>query len=448
MPSYLRFGALFCSAFAVDALIQDANGVKSKADKKAAVASLMESAKGMLKNGATTDVVEFATATLDEIADIVIPAIENASATDQVWINTTWLRHQTVKDELALRNRAINQANGAALAAKDSHIECRESSIGGDASEEQKCENKRTCETRLYQLWLNWLRLERELREEHDRIHAHFCAPEANGTLHSFRVIGVRDGPMWVYMEKKAAVDQAEAYYDGNVSTCVEHHNNLDAQSARCNGLQGQLEDVACNLCGLIAESLREFGEDYAEATAEYNRVKAVVEEEEADRHQEFVTLEVVKCLLDRVSELNGRPCDEANGVDTEVTHCEQRHQLSVCSEKPVLCIIYPPVPPEPPNCNDRHTAVFSLDLYPRTTDHGIPEDYLAEGYTGGECKPVTVPCPCSEPWITEQYSLLPARPGQPVPQEQPYNWDNPGCNAYPLCAECPPRSSDALNLD
>lgn len=444
MPSYLRFGALFCSAFTVDALIQDAKGVKSKADKKAAVASLMESAKGMLKNGATTDVVEFAEATLDEIASVVIPAIENASATDQIWLDTTWRRHQTAKDELALRNQEINQVNAAALAAKDSHIECRAISPGGDASEERKCENKRACETHLYQLWLNWLRLEGELRQIHDRIHEHFCPPDANGTLHSFRVASVP----WMrdYMDKKVEVDTAERLYDEYVPTCVEHHNNLDARSSQCNGLQGQLEGVTCNLCGLIRDSLQEFDTDYAEATQEYDRVKAVVEEEEADRHREFVTLEVVKCLLDRVHELNGRPCDEANGVDTEVTHCEERHQLNVCSEKPVLCIIYPPVPPEPPNCNDRNHAVFSLDLYPRTTDHGIPEHpehYLAEGYTGGECKPVTVPCPCSQPWITEQYNLLPARPGEPVPQEQPYTWENPGCNAYPHCGDC-----DGLHLD
>ena len=61
-------------------------------------------------------------------------------------------------------------------------------------------------------------------------------------------------------------------------------------------------------------------------------RVVSAVQEEEKDRHREFVILQVVDCLLNKVHELNGRPCDEVTGVSTEVTHCERRHQLLVCT--------------------------------------------------------------------------------------------------------------------
>ena len=49
-------------------------------DDKHAVANLLESAEGMLKNGETEDVVTFAQATLDEILASVLPAIRDASA--------------------------------------------------------------------------------------------------------------------------------------------------------------------------------------------------------------------------------------------------------------------------------------------------------------------------------------------------------------------------------
>jgi len=70
----------------------------------------------------------------------------------------------------------------------------------------------------------------------------------------------------------------------------------------------------------------------YDEATLENIRVVSAVQEEEKDRHREFVILQVVDCLLSKVHELNGRLCDEVTGVSTEVTHCERRHQLLVCT--------------------------------------------------------------------------------------------------------------------
>ena len=59
-------------------------------DDKHAVDNLLESAKGMLKNGETEDVVTFAQATLDEILASVLPAIRDASAAEQVQLDAVF----------------------------------------------------------------------------------------------------------------------------------------------------------------------------------------------------------------------------------------------------------------------------------------------------------------------------------------------------------------------
>jgi len=475
MKSSWRLSALlFASVKAEEiALIQDVKKttkVARKTEKGAAMASLMESAKGFLKNGATTDVVEFADATLEEISSIVIPAIVNASKTDQLWLDHTWSTFQSVKDDLTLRNQEVFMLNAEEQAASSSHKVCRSIALGGEASQEQKCEDKRDCEMQLYRHWVDWAAEEAECRRIQDQIEDHVCPPDANGTLHSFRVTSIP--LMNNYMACVNRVAEEEDDYDLFRPQCIVAHDALETRSVECNAHQATLEDRACAHAISIRDSLQMFHTAYDEATLEYIRVVAVVQEEEKDRHREFVTLQVVDCLLNRVHELNGRPCDEATGVSTEVAHCEERHQLAVCIEKPEICMTYPPIPPQPPTCAARHQVIFSTELYPaasgvdttsgfcvpytldeqeadgvepfgrRTHDAftcAIPAQhadgtntlYSPAGYTGGECLPVVQPWPCNADFDSQEYAALPALP------VDPFTAVNPGCNAYPECSVC-----------
>ena len=67
--------------------LKPAQDVKKTHDKHA-VARLLESANGMLKNGETPEVVQFAAATLAEIKSTVIPAIQDASNMEQALLHT------------------------------------------------------------------------------------------------------------------------------------------------------------------------------------------------------------------------------------------------------------------------------------------------------------------------------------------------------------------------
>jgi len=212
-------------------------------------------------------------------------------------------------------------------------------------------------------------------------------------------------------MAQKIVVDQAEDNYDTAVPTCVIRHSELDDESARCNTKQTELEEKACAHATKINEVLTTYYNDHAQASAQYNCAVEEIMLLEADRKREWVTLQVVNCLLERIREQNGVPCDDENGgVTEEVGVCEERHGIAVCVQgegEPRLCLDYPPIPPHPPFCAARDQVV-------------------------GECRAVVQPVPCCGEWHNQEYASLPL-----VPQP-PFSETNPGCNAYPECVGCP----------
>jgi hypothetical protein len=376
-------------------------GAKSK---KPAIQALLESATTMLKNGATPAVVDFAETTLGEVSGVVIPAIINESENDQRFIHSLHSRFATIRENLVQNNLEVFQLNAEEQILSGQHKRARD-------TEHESCYGeggKRRCEMEMYRLWTVWVEEEEELRVIHDRIAGHFCPPGTNGTLHTFRV---QSKPMMQqYMEQKIVVESAEHSYDDHLPTCVLAHVTLDQHSAMANALQGQLEEKACLHATKISEVLAEYYSDEAQAEAAYHCAVQEIMELERDRKREWVTLQVVNCLLTRIREQNGVPCDSADGgVTEEVGVCEERHGLQVCTNEegePRLCLDYPPVPPHPPFCSARDEV-------------------------RGECRPVASPTPCCGAWEAQEYAGL---PGFPLP---PFSETNPGCNAYPSCVGC-----------
>jgi len=367
----------------------------------------------MLKNGATPAVVDFAEETLNEVTGVVIPAIINESENDQRFIYSLHSRFQVIRDALAEDNQEVFQLNAEEQALSTQHKTCRD-------EEHDRCNGKRECEMELYRLWTSWVTEEEELREIHGYISGHFCPPDANGTLHAFRVASVP----WMqqYMAQKVIVDAAEVAYDQKVPDCVITHGALDAKSATCNQRQTQLEEKACAHALKISEVLNTYYADFAQAVSTYNCAVEEIMQLERDRKREWVTLQVVNCLLDRIREQNGVPCDDSTGgVTEEVGVCEERHGVAVCSTEegePRLCLDYPPIPPHPEECPARDQVI-------------------------GECLPVEQPTPCCGEWQNQEYSNLPA---VPLP---PFSETNPGCNAYPECVGCPEIPAPApINID
>lgn len=385
-----------------------------------------------------------------------MPAIISESENDQTFIYNLHSRFAVILGELETGNQRIHALDEEEVAKGTQHKQCRDqeylkcygdSSFTVPAIEECSAlcathqltygEGKRPCEMNLYHRWEAWVTAENELRTYHDHISGLFCPTEANGTTKTFRTDAA--SYMHEYMIKKEIVDQRLEEYDMKVECCNAAHEALDVKSADCNTLQTELEEKACEHAAEIHSVLTTFYRDFAQASSAYNCAEEEVRQLEADRKKEWVTLEVVRCLLSRIRAQNGVPCDEStNQVTEEIGFCEERHATDVCTitqeefdalssgfhadgenhELPdtsaevswgledvrKLCIDYPAVPAIPPTCADRHNVV-------------------------GQCIPEPIATPCSQHWT--HYDALPGFP------QAEFSSTNPGCNAYPACTAC-----------
>lgn len=456
MPSSLRLGALLFAAVKADetSLMQDVKK-SSKRDGKH-MSALMESAKDMLKNGATADVVVFAEETLAEIAGVVIPALIDETRIQQHLVFSKYQRtRDLIDDSLPQWKAAIHQWSSEVQTASATHVTCRElehCKCYGPSPDGPDClQPKRLCEMELYHLWGLWVTAETELRETHTDIDGHFCPPGANGTTRVFR----QDSVTWMheYMRRKELADEAELAYDTYRPDCISAHDRLDDQSAICNAAQGDLETKACSESRAVHQTLQDFEREYTEAHTEIEATWANARRDELVRHEEYRQIKVVECLLERIHELNGRPCDEASGeIDTEMSHCHAEGEaIQVCDfdqstatqvvsvryeirdeavqhardqaplpagwkfldsfvEAPhvgAICLLYPEEPVRPPFC------LIGTSIMPEP------------------CLPVAPPHPCDPLWTSAQITPL---PGFPV---APFSEINPGCNAYPSCSAC-----------
>jgi len=181
----------------------------------------------------------------------------------------------------------------------------------------------------LFRLWQRWVEEEEVLRTIHDTISGHFCPPGTNGTLHTFRTQSIP----WMesYMAQKIVVDAAETAYDTRYPDCVATHTALDAKSADCNAIQVSLQEKACEHEAEIVRVLQKYYEDHAQAFSAYTCAEEEVKELQRDREREWKTLKVVDCLLRRIENQNGVPCETEDGVTEQVGICEELHQLDPC---------------------------------------------------------------------------------------------------------------------
>jgi len=484
MPISLRLGALLFAVASADqtvSLTQDAK--KFKRDQKP-LNSLLESAKGMLKSGVTPEAIDFADKILDEIQGTVLSAIVDESSQDQAML---YNRHATMKrllNDLVEPLHEIYNHNERCHDFHESHVRCRSEQHDecyGQAPYDrddhlkfprdgEDFTGKRPCERELYNLHVDWVDKETLLRETHNEIHGHFCPPEANGTLYTFRV---EAAPMMEqYIERKEDVERAERLFDEMRPVCITQHNELDTKTLECNRRQNEMERCQCALNHRVVTILDGFHNRYHALVEQYNNQVETFKRDEATRHHEYVTLKNVECLLARIHELNGRPCDEEGRVDEELAHChEYAATLPVCkfNETDVrlnedeayrtlmdffnpihptdaarseyaysldhfnahndthggLCMIIPELPPLPPVCrphsvHGHHDAVHVWNLVSGVSLYR--EDF--------PCLPGPPPKPCDSEWVA-------ARAATPDVPQAPFAATNPGCNQYPECTVC-----------
>jgi len=396
--------------------------VSTNHGKSKSVSNLLETAKTMLKNGATNDVLTFANETLSEIMEKVLPAIEASHKSDQKLIDDTFAAFDIARKELEAGNEEISALYKAVagetlpdgtyvkgLSAQ--HKECR-----GTGDEDRKfcqneyctCEDKRDCDYALYAIWTRFVNEESILRDHSDTIENHFCAPDANGTTQKFRDTAVVEFKPW--LEQKPIVEGVEVEYDAKVEICKVKYAEMDTKTDACDDLQTKLELASCAYANKVVLVKNIFSDFWDYQIRVYNDLSEEVHCLEIDRWKEWRTLESVKCLLEATSSRNGRPCDEdTEEASEEITKCETvQHDTDIEHLK----IVYPhPCVPPPPCTDPTQTA---------------------------NCMPVEPHAPCSAEYESQEYA------GLWEPPAAVFSETNSHCNARQECVACDvvPRST------
>ena len=384
-------------------LMQGLKPVTQRADKTKAITTLLSTATQMLKNGATPDVVDFAQATLTEITSIVLPAITNAHEYDQLMVNETFKWFETTLQDLSDGNDRVKAAHDLERSYSGHHKFCR-------GEEEIACAHKRQCDYDLWAIWRRFVEEESILRQYSTEIENHFCAEDANGTMWIFRDHSVTLFPPW--LEQKPVVEHWEEEYDDLVPHCEHLFVLLDDKTEECDAIQTHLEQAACSHGNIVQGVRNDFAYSWAYWVTEYQRVVDEVHCLEIDRWKEWRTLSSVQCLLDRTTERNGRPCDEATDeIVTEVAACER---IQVEESIDHLRIVYHVIPDYPDPC-----ATPPWEVIPEV--HPWP----------GRCVPVPPQVPCSGGYIAQEYADL------WVPPQPEFHSENSHCNQRQECEVC-----------
>lgn len=323
------------------------------------VADLRKSTLKLLKEGGTEEVVKWAETALKEITDDVETAIADSHKVDQELVDDTVGRFTVISNQFAEKVTDLSDLRKQHRDKSSAHLTCRE-------KERLDCDAHTACRAE-----------EDRLKGLKDAAHGRFqsavnsvkhCDGETTDAEQETYEVQHREYEDYVETGQKF-FDAWEAYEEKH-RECNGLNSVLDEQTLKCNGLKQDFESASCRSHDHFTLSYEAMSQTWTLQEEQYHSVKTTVGADAADRKTEFETLAEVKCLLAKVQERGGKPCDEEEeaGVTEEIEkHCKEE-----AKDSSHLDINFP----EPPN----EPAKPAEEPYPCTSEF-ISEEY--DGLTG-----------------------------------------------------------------
>jgi hypothetical protein len=231
-----------------------------------------------------------------------------------------------------------------------------------------------TCDTELRERWEKVQEVEEDMDDLSERIQTEWCAPGVNRTEEEFRDEAVKK--FGKYSHKKTTIHEVTTHYQEFVSVCQSNHTLLHSKRTECEEEQRELETSACLAGDLTREASSKLTEEWPMIASIYNDTITSVRKAEVERKKEFSTLVTVECLLQRIEELGGQPCEDGNSTGGGVTR-----EIEICHNKSSnithLVVVVPPMVEEPHAPEPRPQPC---------TDEFIAQEYM--GMEVAECRP------------------------------------------------------------
>jgi len=420
------------------------SGTSTKENRKDAMATLMETATKMMKNGATPDVITFIETTITEVNQNVLSVIVDEHHRDQALIDALLARFDAAVAAMEVACAAIQEKHNDRMAVSISHKQCR-------SEEALDCGRSRRCEEQLEHLWSIVRFEEEEMRRIHWAIHGEWClgaAPEhpsladpfhwtiteykegaeTSESVHNYPAIDLEDDVIEFrrfsvdhfgqYLVQKPKVEEAWLNYNLKLQECRDLEVILDDKVDVCDGLQIDLNDKACEHSSSHRQLSSNFGHEYHMTMLAYDETVTAIRQLEFDRKREWETLHITTCLLETVythvihSIDSGEPCPNTEShpeqTETEINYChvvEENLTTNLTIDygtppDPILCPIDDPGPCTAQYIWDEHGS-FPQDIQDSFTaalaaDEGL-ENYFTtlsqHGWAGCAAPKACIPC-------------------------------------------------------
>lgn len=325
----------------------------SHSQHRKTVEDLHKSTLKLLIEGATLEVVTWAETMTDEIANTVEPAITHSHSVDQTLITNTVSVFQTIKQTYSDDVSELELLQHAHAQNSTRHINCR-------LTERQDCDAHTAC-------LVEQERLETLKNTAHSEFQnavnaVKHCDADSTEPMHE------QEQHHTAYVTKGDQFFKAWEDYETKRSECNGLKDVLDDRHSTCNDFKTDFEIAACISHDHYTTTYDNMVVQWNSQLGQYDTVKNTTGEDALDRQTEWATLAEIKCLLAKVRDRGGKPCDDAEepGVAEQV--------VAEC------------------NNTARHTGHLELH-YP-----ALPVQ---------PTKPVEKPFPCTHAFVQEHYSSL-----------------------------------------
>jgi hypothetical protein len=333
---------------------------------------LLQSTTKMLREGSTPAVIVFVGDTLTEIENDIIKNILKNHEADQKFIDDQLAELQnivTTYDEKVLELKVYETAEEKT---HTNHVECRGATsridkTSFDEGQEPADSEAEICLKASRKNWIRakkWAELltgERRYTSISTNLHGRFCPPTGL-TWHSKDLTDADINAMVPALETYRTTtvthmmtfnERGDKYFRVLIPAWEEADTIATQKNAshmlkkgQCEGKKRLLETASCTRAEHHVDFIKNFEEDWTFAEDIFNKTKESIVISEKDRIREIVTLEMVKCLLEKIKIKNGTACNSTGDGDEEIKDCETRTVNTTVYEIDYECSPEKPVHP------------------------------------------------------------------------------------------------------
>jgi hypothetical protein len=394
--------------------------------------ALYEATVALLKKGATPAVISFTETTLEDIKGSLLPAIAREHDSDEASLATFFANFDAIATNYSTHASKVEADRNTINLHSAHHRECREA-LKAICDTYNREEDERESRWQTYKRKTD--KFLKAVQGEGDTggNSPLFC--ETTDSLYGVKVdVDGDDDQRGRYLDiVETGKERFEAWdrHEEQRLAVEARLKQRKEKEAECDADQTKLEEAACSAHDLHDLTKTFVMHQWDLALSNWRSESTRVKEREEARKAEMEALAEVQCLLGKIKEREGKPCDsEEDAAEAEAAIVDCQTKLAISEKIVKLTLNYPqpqarPTPPEDRSfpCTEEYqddhyqgldgdcyflkpcvsSCAEACNGYTHCSGHGVAADgwqtsimscecMCTDGYSGEECE---VPPPC-----------------------------------------------------